>query len=73
MRAVQQRAGGRPVDLTDGVRVLEDDGSWCLVLPDGQEPLTRIWIEAPTYARAMQVGEEWVALVEQESGTSSTA
>jgi len=73
MRAVQQRAGGRPVDLTDGVRVLEDDGSWCLVLPDGQEPLTRIWIEAPTYARAMQVGEEWVALVEQASDSPSPA
>ena len=71
MRAVQQRAGGRPVDLTDGVRVLEGDGSWCLVLPDGQEPLTRIWIEAPTYARAMQVGEEWIALVEQASDRPS--
>jgi len=67
MREVQMRAGGRDVDLTDGVRVLEQDGSWCLILPDDREPLTRIWIEAPTYARAMQVGEEWVALVEAHS------
>ena len=65
MREAQTQAGARHVDVTDGVRVIEDDGSWCLVLPDAHEALTRLWIEAPTYARAMQVGEEWVALAER--------
>ncbi|MGI9195901.1 MAG: mannose-1-phosphate guanyltransferase, partial [Candidatus Nanopelagicales bacterium] len=64
MRAVQAQAGTRTADHTDGVRVLEDDGSWCLVLPDAHEPLTRLWVEAPSYARGMQVGQEWIALVE---------
>ena len=34
MRAVVEAAGSRPLDTTDGVRVVEDDGSWALVLPD---------------------------------------
>ncbi|MFM7211163.1 MAG: sugar phosphate nucleotidyltransferase [Actinomycetota bacterium] len=73
MRAAREHAGSRAVDITDGVRVLEDDGSWCLVLPDDQEPLTRLWIEAPTYARAMQVGEEWVAMIEGVSAPAPPA
>lgn len=73
MRALQEQAGGRGLDLTDGVRVVEDDGSWCLAIPDSHEPMTRLWVEAPTYARAMQVGEEWIRAIERvargESGT----
>lgn len=69
MRAVHERAGGRDVDLTDGVRVVEADGSWCLMIPDAHEPLTRVWIEAPTYARAMQVGEEWSRLIDETSAS----
>ncbi|MFM8530218.1 MAG: sugar phosphate nucleotidyltransferase [Ilumatobacteraceae bacterium] len=72
MRAVQEQAGGRPLDVTDGVRVIEHDGSWCLVLPDDQEPLTRLWVEAPTYARAMQVAEEWVGLIERMAGAAAS-
>ena len=42
--------GGRhqALDTTDGVRVLEDDGSWALVLPDPSEPVTHVWSEAGT-------------------------
>jgi len=51
------------------VRVVEADGSWCLMIPDAHEPLTRVWIEAPTYARAMQVGEEWSRLIDETSAS----
>ena len=46
MRAVVEEAGDRAVDTTDGVRVVEDDGSWALVLPDPAEPITHVWAEA---------------------------
>jgi len=69
MRVVHDQAAGREVDLTDGVRVIEHDGSWCLMVPDAHEPLTRVWIEAPTYARAMQIAEEWVAAIERTSAS----
>ena len=65
MREVHEQAGTRPVDVTDGVRVIEDDGAWCLLLPDSHAALTRLWIEAPTYSRAMHVGDEWIDLVER--------
>src|SRR5690606_6746303 len=47
MRAVVEAAGDREVDTTDGVRVVEADGSWALVLPDTAEAVTHIWAEGP--------------------------
>ena len=52
MRAVVEEAGDREVDTTDGVRVVEGDGSWALVLPDPSEPLTHVWAEAASDAAA---------------------
>src|SRR5581483_7228420 len=46
MRAVLEAAGDRPVDTTDGVRVIEPDGSWAAVLPDPAEAVTHVWAEA---------------------------
>src|SRR6185503_5839073 len=37
MRRVVEAAGDRPVDTTDGVRVVEPDGRWIMVLPDPSE------------------------------------
>src|SRR5947208_8509332 len=48
MRAVLEAAGGREVDTTDGVRVVETDGRWVLVLPDPAEAVTHLWAEART-------------------------
>ena len=33
MRLVLEAAAGRTVDTTDGLRIVEDDGAWALVLP----------------------------------------
>jgi len=51
MRTLVERSQGRELVLVDGVKVLEDDG-WALVLPDPEEPLTHVWAEAPSAARA---------------------
>ena len=63
MREVLGVAGGREVDTTDGVRVVEHDGRWGLVLPDPSEAVTHLWAEAPTAAAAEALLQEWAAVV----------
>jgi mannose-1-phosphate guanylyltransferase / phosphomannomutase len=63
MRAVLESAGERTVDTVDGVRVVEDDGSWGLVLPDPAEAVTRIWAEARSEALATTLLDEWTDVV----------
>jgi len=38
----------RELDTTDGVRVIEPDGEWAMVLPDPLEAVTHLWAEAGT-------------------------
>jgi mannose-1-phosphate guanylyltransferase/phosphomannomutase len=63
MRAVVEEAGDRVLDTTDGVRVVEPDGGWTLVLPDPAEPVTHLWAEAADDATASALMERWVAVV----------
>lgn len=55
MRVMHERAQHQECDLTEGVRFVEPDGAWVLVLPDPQEPLTRLWAEASTPDRAHEL------------------
>jgi mannose-1-phosphate guanylyltransferase / phosphomannomutase len=67
MRAAIEAAGSRTVDTTDGVRVIEPDGSWALVLPDPTEAVTRVWAEGATTERATALAHRWVDLVTRAS------
>jgi len=64
MRAVLEAADDRVVDTTDGVRVVERDGRWALVLPDPSEAITHVWAEAQTPEAAGALLDEWVAVIE---------
>jgi mannose-1-phosphate guanylyltransferase/phosphomannomutase len=68
MRAVLEAAADRTVDTTDGVRVVEADGRWVLVLPDPAEAVTHIWVEAATTPSAEAMLDEWAAVVEAAQG-----
>ncbi|MEE2046412.1 mannose-1-phosphate guanyltransferase, partial [Nocardiopsis tropica] len=68
MRAVVEAAGDRRLDTTDGVRVLESDGSWALVLPDTAEAVTHLWAEGPDSDTAHRLLDEWAAVVERAEG-----
>jgi mannose-1-phosphate guanylyltransferase/phosphomannomutase len=72
MRTVLEAAGPLQVDTTDGVRVLEEDSSWVLVLPDPAEAATHLWAEAAEPAAAAALLERWVAVV-QATGSASHA
>lgn len=63
MRAVTEASAGLEVDLTEGLRVLYDDG-WALVLPDGSDPVVTVWAEAGSTEEAVARAEAWRATVE---------
>jgi mannose-1-phosphate guanylyltransferase / phosphomannomutase len=64
MRTVVEAAGDRPVDTTDGVRVVEPDGSWALVLPDPATAVTHLWAEGPDGPSAAALLARWTDVVE---------
>ncbi len=64
MRRVLEAAGERSIDTTDGVRVVEDDGSWALVLPDPAQAATHLWAEAADASSAARLLSGWAAVVE---------
>lgn len=65
MREVVEAAAGRTVDTTDGVRVVEDDGCWALVIPDQSEAVTHLWAEGGDRDGAQRLLDEWARVVER--------
>ncbi len=65
MRTVVEAAAGREIDTTDGVRVVEPDGGWVLVLPDPAEAVTHLWAEGADADTAQALLDEWAAVAEQ--------
>jgi mannose-1-phosphate guanylyltransferase / phosphomannomutase len=64
MRTVVEAAAGREIDTTDGVRVIEPDGGWILVLPDPAEAVTHLWAEGSDADAAQALLDEWAAVAE---------
>jgi len=64
MRHIVEAAGDRVVDTTDGVRVIEDDASWILVLPDPAEAVTHLWAEGADRDSAQDLLQDWAHVVE---------
>ncbi|WP_327045739.1 mannose-1-phosphate guanyltransferase [Microbispora sp. NBC_01189] len=69
MRSVVEAAEGHRLDTTDGVRVVEEDGSWALVLPDPAEAVTHLWAEGHDVDGAQALLERWAHVVEQAAGS----
>jgi mannose-1-phosphate guanylyltransferase / phosphomannomutase len=65
MRTIVEAAGKREIDTTDGVRVIEPDGGWALLLPDPATATTHLWAEAADSETAQALIDEWAAVVEQ--------
>jgi mannose-1-phosphate guanylyltransferase/phosphomannomutase len=67
MRAVRLEAEHEEVDALDGVRVVEPDGSWCLVLPQDDEAVLTLFAEASDNAAAERLLDRWQGVVEAVS------
>ena len=65
MRTVVEAAGDRAIDTTDGVRIVEPDGGWVLVLPDPADAVTHLWAEGPDADSAQALLDEWAAVAER--------
>lgn len=64
MRVLVEGAANRTIDLIDGIRIHHDDG-WALILPDPDDPVTRVTAEAPDHAGAERLVDEYVRRIEQ--------
>lgn len=64
MREVRLRAGDCPIETLDGIRIVRDDDTWCLVLPADDEASLTLYAEASDDAAADALLEEWSAVVE---------
>ncbi|HXA58453.1 MAG TPA: mannose-1-phosphate guanyltransferase [Streptosporangiaceae bacterium] len=64
MRHVMEAAGDRTIDTTDGVRVVEETGTWVLILPDPAEAVTHLWAEGPDRDAAQALLAEWAHVVD---------
>lgn len=64
MRAVRAYAEGAQVDTLDGVRVVQEDGSWCLVLPADDQACLVLYAEAADTEAADHLLDRWQRVVE---------
>ena len=60
-----EAAGDHQIDTTDGVRVVERDCGWVLVLPDPADAVTHLWAEGDDADTAQLLLDEWASVVEQ--------
>lgn len=65
MRTVMEEAGTRPVDTTDGVRIVDPDRGWVLVLPDPADAVTHLWAEGTDADTVQLLLDEWATVVER--------
>ncbi len=62
MREIASSAAPGRLLLLDGVKVIEDD-RWALVIPYPDEPLCRIWAEAPSVSEAEALADHYARRV----------
>lgn len=65
MRAVREQAEGRDIDGTDGIRIIEPDGSWCLVLSDEDTACLSVHAESSDPALTKALMSRWISVIEQ--------
>jgi mannose-1-phosphate guanylyltransferase / phosphomannomutase len=65
MRTVVEAAADQSMDTTDGVRIIDPDRGWVLVLPDPADAVTHLWAEGTDADNAQLLLDEWATVVEQ--------
>ncbi|MCL4434900.1 MAG: sugar phosphate nucleotidyltransferase [Actinobacteria bacterium] len=64
MRLLIEQTAERDVTLIEGIKIIEDTG-WTWVLPDPEEPLTHVWVEAPTHTEARTRAQQYAVRIRQ--------
>jgi mannose-1-phosphate guanylyltransferase/phosphomannomutase len=60
---VARQHHGSSTDHTEGIKVIQDDGSWCLVVPDRAEAVVRLWAEGSTLDESRALLASWTDVV----------
>ena len=63
MRHVASVAAPGKLVLLDGVKIVAND-RWALVIPAPDEPMCRIWAEAPTLTETEELADRYARIVE---------
>ena len=61
--ALREACAGQTLDLTEGVKVLYDNGAWLHARPSNTEPIVRVIAEADTMQEARGYADEAMALM----------
>ena len=72
MRVLAERLKDRELDLTDGIKVLDERG-WVEVLPDPDEPLVHIYAEGDDEETSEELEAELHALVDEAMSGQESA
>jgi mannose-1-phosphate guanylyltransferase/phosphomannomutase len=64
MRVLNERLAGRDLDLTDGIKLIDERG-WSQVLPDPDEPVVHLYAEGATLDVSEELEHEVRELVEE--------
>jgi mannose-1-phosphate guanylyltransferase/phosphomannomutase len=72
MRVLAERLKDRELDLTDGIKVLDDRG-WVELLPDPDEPLVHIYAEGDDEETSKELEAELHALVDEAMSGQESA
>jgi mannose-1-phosphate guanylyltransferase/phosphomannomutase len=64
MRMLNERLAGRDLDLTDGIKLIDERG-WSQVLPDPDEPLVHLYAEGETAEASEELERDVRELVEE--------
>ena len=62
MRGLLERLADRPVEVIDGVKVLEL-GGWVLIVPHRSLPEMQMWVEAESEERMAELAEEYRGMI----------
>jgi mannose-1-phosphate guanylyltransferase/phosphomannomutase len=63
MRVLAERLKDRELELTDGIKVIDERG-WAQVLPDPDEPIVHIYAEGETDEDSVELEGELRVLIE---------
>jgi len=62
MRGLLERLADRPLEVIDGVKVLEP-GGWVLIVPHRSLPEMQMWVEADNEERLVELAEHYRSLI----------
>ncbi|MGX1887767.1 hypothetical protein [Streptomyces sp. NPDC055287] len=69
MRHIAETGGDHVLDTTtDGVRIIEPDGGWALVLPDQSQAITRVYAEGSSQKDSQRLLAKWTDRVVEAVG-----